>query len=52
MNAFKLTSNEVRNAIVQYLVDEKKMDYFEGNVDLIFGLDGSVDILIYANVPR
>lgn len=52
MNAFKLTPQDMRNAITQYLVDERKMDYLEGNVDIIHNPDGSADILIYSSLPR
>lgn len=52
MKCFKLTPQDVRNAIVQYLVDEEKMDYFEGNVDLIPTEDGGMDVLVYPSLPK
>lgn len=52
MNAFKLTAQDMRNAISQFLVDEEKMDYLEGNIDIIHNPDGSADITIYSSLPN
>jgi len=53
MNAFKLTPQDFRNAIAQFLVDEEKMDYLEGgNIDLIATEDGGLDVLVYPGLPN
>ncbi len=52
MNCFKLTAEEMRSAIAQFLIDENKMIQAEGNMDVIHNPDGSADILIYSRLPN